>query len=165
MPRREDDRRGAMGPARQWTLSTSLRAALMAGAERQLRRVSPASTALMPLLARHSRGGSLFGRIGKLDEPKSLLWAEPFDDCANGRGQMTSNRVWANLGGLPKHYSLMSFSADSRAAEGGNLGFSSFGPGRCARSDRATRDARSAKLMRLGSWLIVMSYRRILVTA
>ena len=26
---------------------------------------------------------ALVGLIGKLDEPKSLLWAEPFDDCAN----------------------------------------------------------------------------------
>jgi len=26
---------------------------------------------------------ALVGFIGKLDEPKSLLWAEPFDDCAN----------------------------------------------------------------------------------
>ena len=28
---------------------------------------------------------ALVGLIGKLDEPKSLLWAEPFDDCANRR--------------------------------------------------------------------------------
>jgi hypothetical protein len=26
---------------------------------------------------------ALVGLIGKLDETKSLLWAEPFDDCAN----------------------------------------------------------------------------------
>ena len=26
---------------------------------------------------------AVVGLIGKLDEPKSLLWAEPFDDCAN----------------------------------------------------------------------------------
>src|SRR5437588_5105872 len=26
---------------------------------------------------------TVVGLIGKLDEPKSLLWAEPFDDCAN----------------------------------------------------------------------------------
>ena len=26
---------------------------------------------------------ALVGLIGKLDEPKSLLWAEPFDDCAS----------------------------------------------------------------------------------
>ena len=26
---------------------------------------------------------ALVGLIGKFDEAKSLLWAEPFDDCAN----------------------------------------------------------------------------------
>src|SRR5580704_4658321 len=30
---------------------------------------------------------ALVGLIGKLDEPKSLLWPEPFDDCAKLKGR------------------------------------------------------------------------------
>ena len=97
---------------------------------------------------------ALVGLIGKLDEPKSLLWAKPFDDCANWRAgrylepglgepglSAKSTRLWV--------VSISVELATPRMAE--ILVSQTSFLRRCARSARAMCDARSAKLMRIGS--------------
>jgi len=93
--------------------------------------------------------------IRKLDEPKSLLWAEPFDDCANRRAgrylepglgepvlSAKSTRLWV--------VSIIVELATPRMAEI-LVSQTWFLSGVAGRLGRAMCDARSAKLMRIGS--------------
>ena len=94
------------------------------------------------------------GLIGKFDETKPLLGAEPFDDCSDwiagrlfesGLGEpglsAKSTRLWV--------VSISVELATPRMAE--ILVSQTSFLRRCARSARAMYDARSAKLMRIGS--------------
>ena len=98
--------------------------------------------------------------IGKLDEPKSLLWAEPLYDCTDwrtgrylepGLGEpepsAESTRLW-----------VMGISVEVATPRMAEILVSQtrFLSGVPDRLGRAMCDARSAKLMRIGSWLIVI---------
>jgi len=78
-----DDRRGATRATMLlWTLSTSVTCGPVWPGPTRTSRVSPDCADAAP--REHTPvEEALVGLIGKLDEPKSLLWAEPFDDCAN----------------------------------------------------------------------------------
>ena len=95
------------------------------------------------------------GLIGKFDETKSLLWAEPFDDCSDWRARRylepglrepglsaESTRLWV--------VSIIVELATPRMAEI-LVSQTWFLSGVAGRLGRAMCDARSAKLMRIGS--------------
>ena len=73
-----------MGPARLWTLSTSVTCGpLWPGPNSNFESIAGLYGADAAPREHTLVEEALVGLIGKLDEPKSLLWAEPFDDCAN----------------------------------------------------------------------------------
>jgi hypothetical protein len=98
---------------------------------------------------------ALVGLIGKLDEPKSLLWAEPFDDCADwiagrllepGLGEPGLSAKSTRLGVVSISVEL----ATPRMAEI-LVSQTSFYEGVPDRLGKAMCDDRSAKLMQIGS--------------
>jgi hypothetical protein len=95
------------------------------------------------------------GLIGKFDEPKSLLWAEPFDDCADWRA---GRYVEPGLGepGLSAEsprLSVVSISVEVATPRMAEILVSQtwFLSGVPDRLGRAMCDDRSAKLMQIGS--------------
>ena len=56
---------------------------LMAGADSNFESIAGLYGADTPPREHTPMEEAFVGLIGKLDESKSLLWAEPFDDCAN----------------------------------------------------------------------------------
>ena len=79
-----DDRRGVIRPAMLlWRLSTSVTCGPVWPGPTRTSRVSPGGYGADAAPREHTPvEEAVAGLIGKLDEPKSLLGAEPFDDCA-----------------------------------------------------------------------------------
>ncbi len=97
------------------------------------------------------------GLIGKFDETKSLLWAEPFDDCSDGRARRYLEPGLREPGSSAESTRLwvMGISVEVATPRMAEILVSQswFLSGVPYRLDRAMCDARSAKLD--ADWLLV----------